>query len=544
MALNPLTGEMEYGDYSYDPQNMTAGMAMRGMAKGDVDVPLAFQLTESIPGLSTTSLVNSRRYANTLFKGGFADVGAGTTGRRLSRAKKLGGFVGNQTAVPGSSSGMFFGANSNSKFLRNLAQKRAAKANATPFLSQSLNTNFRPRALNRLSSLTSLTGDKSLGFYTPFQSMSGMVSGAFDKSARLRSLAKLEEGDKAFSGGVLGRIESINRISNLESTIARGTSKLASGGTMSRRQSIRYGKAIAQKSKLVDNIARVQSLANPSLNAIQNSPAVTRAAITARQSTRAAMRAGSSILSPGTTAPTRVIASAVRASGQAARTAANAAALSNYMDIAANPTRAVASTMTTGKLSNRITSYYAGTVDLMNMTSGQQRLMHKVSTRLGANSGMSAKTFAANFMDDFAAGGKYTGNFLARGAGGGKMMATAFQYAKAGGKTSTALKFGAMGASRTLGAALTPLNVLATGQLIYDIGKGFGKVAVAGANFAKDALKSMQGSISKPMFGTGFKDNEVAATSRARGVMAIQNSRLNARSLLGSEASMMAAHFG
>jgi hypothetical protein len=46
------------------------------------------------------------------------------------------------------------------------------------------------------------------------------------------------------------------------------------------------------------------------------------------------------------------------------------------------------------------------------------------------------------------------------------------------------------------------------------------------------------------MFGTGFKDNEVAATSRARGVMAIQNSRLNARSLLGSEASMMAAHFG
>lgn len=54
----------------------------------------------------------------------------------------------------------------------------------------------------------------------------------------------------------------------------------------------------------------------------------------------------------------------------------------------------------------------------------------------------------------------------------------------------------------------------------------------------------MQGTINKPLFGTGYVDNEVAASSRARGVMAIQNSRLNARSLLGSEASMMAAHFG
>lgn len=65
-----------------------------------------------------------------------------------------------------------------------------------------------------------------------------------------------------------------------------------------------------------------------------------------------------------------------------------------------------------------------------------------------------------------------------------------------------------------------------------------------GINFAKEAFISMQGTINKPLFGTGYVDNEVAASSRARGVMAIQNSRLNARSLLGSEASMMAAHFG
>jgi hypothetical protein len=54
----------------------------------------------------------------------------------------------------------------------------------------------------------------------------------------------------------------------------------------------------------------------------------------------------------------------------------------------------------------------------------------------------------------------------------------------------------------------------------------------------------MQGTMNNDVFGNGYKDNEVAATSRARGVMAIQNSRLNARSLLGSEGAMMHAHFG
>lgn len=59
-----------------------------------------------------------------------------------------------------------------------------------------------------------------------------------------------------------------------------------------------------------------------------------------------------------------------------------------------------------------------------------------------------------------------------------------------------------------------------------------------------DAGRSTMGSIDKPVMGMGFKDNTVAATSRQRGVLAIQNSQLNARSILGSEASMMAAHFG
>jgi hypothetical protein len=88
------------------------------------------------------------------------------------------------------------------------------------------------------------------------------------------------------------------------------------------------------------------------------------------------------------------------------------------------------------------------------------------------------------------------------------------------------------------------LGAFGTASMVYDIGKGVGKMMMGGVNFGKDALKSMQGSMNKPLFGAGFKDNEVAATSRSRGVMAIQNSRLNARSSLGSEGAMMAAHFG
>jgi len=112
-------------------------------------------------------------------------------------------------------------------------------------------------------------------------------------------------------------------------------------------------------------------------------------------------------------------------------------------------------------------------------------------------------------------------------------------------KVATKSKEGAqLLGTRTAAMAIPGLNLLATASLVYDLGKMGGELVKSGINLAKDAVKSMKGSIDKPMFGMGYKDNEVSATSRARGVMAIQNSRLNARSMLGSEGSMMAAHFG
>jgi hypothetical protein len=91
--------------------------------------------------------------------------------------------------------------------------------------------------------------------------------------------------------------------------------------------------------------------------------------------------------------------------------------------------------------------------------------------------------------------------------------------------------------------ALPGINAALALDFAYQVGKLGGIAIKQGIDFSKDAMKSMQGNISGGIFGV-YKDNEVAATSRARGVMAIQNSRLNARSLLGSEGAMMAAHFG
>jgi hypothetical protein len=81
-------------------------------------------------------------------------------------------------------------------------------------------------------------------------------------------------------------------------------------------------------------------------------------------------------------------------------------------------------------------------------------------------------------------------------------------------------------------------------MLTYDLGNLAGEGFKSAVSIAGDGAQSIQGSINKPIFGMGYKDTQFAATSRARGVFAIQNSRLNARSTLGSEGGMMAAHFG
>jgi hypothetical protein len=105
-------------------------------------------------------------------------------------------------------------------------------------------------------------------------------------------------------------------------------------------------------------------------------------------------------------------------------------------------------------------------------------------------------------------------------------------------------KMAGIAAMRGIGLAIPGLQVVAAASLAYDLGKMGGEIVKSGINLVRDANISIQGSIAKPLFGMGYRDTEAAATSRARGVMAIQNSRLNARSALGGEAAMLAAHYG
>ena len=119
------------------------------------------------------------------------------------------------------------------------------------------------------------------------------------------------------------------------------------------------------------------------------------------------------------------------------------------------------------------------------------------------------------------------------GAGGMKQL-----VAQGGAKMGVAI------AGEALLAAIPGVNLIFAADLALQLGKLAGSGIKAGINFGKDAAKSMTGTMNNGIFGAGYKDNEVAATSRARGVQAIQNSRMNARSLLGAEGAMMAAHFG
>lgn len=86
-----------------------------------------------------------------------------------------------------------------------------------------------------------------------------------------------------------------------------------------------------------------------------------------------------------------------------------------------------------------------------------------------------------------------------------------------------------------------PIGWVLTAASIAQIGTA---AVGAGAKLTAQAYASQMKGLNRPLYGGVFKDTEASATSRQRGVMAIQNSRLNARSILGNEASGMYAHFG
>lgn len=142
------------------------------------------------------------------------------------------------------------------------------------------------------------------------------------------------------------------------------------------------------------------------------------------------------------------------------------------------------------------------------------------------------------------AAAKVAGKEIAEGVG-----AKAIQWAGTKLAAKFALRAGVTGAS---GPAAPFVGAAMAAWTAYDLAKMGGTLVTEGTKMmvqtAQDGIRSLQGGINKaPMSGYngwGYVDTAAAATSRARGVQAIQNSRLNARSVLGAEAPLMSQYFG
>ena len=453
--------------------------------------PLFMRMAENMPAISHTMAWNVRRFENTMFKGGFLDRDALSKKRIIGpyqtrRAAKYGSFIGDNT-LPTSKKAFTF-----SKF----RGASAAAAGKTPFVKQSLKTNIgSPRSFRRMASVSALNGmGDTTGLYTPFQGakMLGMGLEKLGLRGVLESKGIIDPTSKEqlMGGGLLGRLSTMHKTFGLESKAYKLEKKIASRtsgrfeGTLRKIDKSRLGRIDKKLAGLDKSLVRIQNI-----------------------SPNRVARAGR----------LRDISNSQGGIFSRAMTEGLGTAMTPHL---------FKGTASYDRLEKAVTAAFKGSVN----PAAASEILSEAGT---------AYNNLGRFGDKVARGGPF-GRFLPKQSNiriMAKMANEVGDKAAARVLQSQLVKRGAV-------FALRSLSMIGNAALIYDLGKLAGKGVMAGGNFAKDAVKSMQGSMNKPLFGMGFRDNEVAATSRARGVAAIQNSRLNARSMLGSEAGMMAAHFG
>jgi hypothetical protein len=221
----------------------------------------------------------------------------------------------------------------------------------------------------------------------------------------------------------------------------------------------------------------------------------------------------------------------------------------NNLELATRGQLADLSAMTSrGRISQAAGGYFRG------ITGGVSREMQDFALANGRNAFRAGAGRAAAHLGS-AGIENVGGELVAKGAGafakklgmqaGEKIgLGAVGKMAMTQGGKAIAAKAGLAVGARAVGMWIPGINVAMAAWTAYDMTKMGMELMKGGGEFALEGYKSFQGSLYKPAMGMGYRDTEVAATSRARGVMAIQNSRLNARSALGSEASSMANHFG
>lgn len=468
-------------------------------------MPLAFRILEDMPGITATTLFAINRGSNTLMRGGFMDD-------RRRGPGKLGGFAKNADTPTRPTARAYSGTR------RRQARMAAATGAETkmPFLKGARvnNVTARPRALSRFSSLTAFNAAEKTQFYSPFQFMAQAGGGLARKNQGFMKavyesagLAAPEKGEQIFQRGMVSMITAGRKLDLVERRAMKGSSR-----------------AQAKLNKAQDQVRRLALMNNPSLMtaAVPATPLAASARKIQALRNMAEMGSGpeaemakrklAQITAASAGSPGGMVTRTIGTGMGAASTPLTAGLTGNLM---ASAGATVASRYTMGYFRGAL-----GAIDAGGLTEDAMR---------GAQKAVSHFTTAFGVSEDLAKSALKVG---------GEGVFKTLRNADVGILKGLGTKQGAMVmGARTAAMAIPGLNLLATASLVYDLGKMGGEVIKSGIELTRDAVKSFKGSIDKPTFGMGYKDNEVAATSRARGVMAIQNSRLNARSLLGSERS-------
>lgn len=196
-----------------------------------------FTFLDVIPSAKAAVAINANRYANTLFKGGRFDVKAGTTGRAARRARRMGAFIGNDPAAAPFDPAMYIRGKRMGGFFKD----------SPPFVRQSAAANNPFRSGFRFGTVSSLTGNQSAGYYTPFQFIPGVANAAIGRimgstaqsgpAFIARSFLESAIGPGTtmtnaagetvkrnfYSGGFLGRVTAMGRSADLDARIVRET---------------------------------------------------------------------------------------------------------------------------------------------------------------------------------------------------------------------------------------------------------------------------------------------------------------------------------
>lgn len=547
----------------------------------DRDIALASRMVDQSPGIISALGFMNYRGANTLIKGGrydFLDTGAeGRAGRRAARLQRkyrvfdsssqlVAPSAGNYVGGYNQKRGLFRRSTQNTRLMRRAEAKAAAAvggtgssiAGASNFQFRGTRVNYltsNPKALGRYHSL-SVFADQRAGAYSPFAigTMIGRTERAktyFTKRFELDKLIKgatpdsiIASNESIFGPGLLSFISAGRKADVLEAKALRGNKR-----------------AMRKLGRIDKNIEALAQMNNPAFTASRVS--YTGTGITYKEASAMSLKARGGLGAqeymernafktiPMGSAYNEAAAGRMMFGTQSAGTPVMAA---GHIGIRGN--------MMASSMAGSGTRYAAGYV---RGAMGKSMLLRDASgavlDRAGYQAAVSEGALVKGLFGEALAGSQasmHTFGAALDQAGikvGGKVGAEAAETALSQGVFKTlgtkgvfqaaSTKAGAkVLATRAIGMALPGINLVMMASLVYDLGQMAGEVIKSGINLAKDANKSLQGSINKPLFGMGYKDTEAAATSRARGVMAIQNSRLNARSMLGSEAAMMAAHYG